>query len=93
MNSKICTLKESLEIILPITRGAISQLKSLAPKGDAWTTDECAGYREEEYSLIAVEQYLKYLKKNNNDTKIRVSLPQKKEWFGGKKTIPFPEEL
>lgn len=87
------SLKESLQIIAPIARGAINQLKVLSPKEGTWISDSEGGYQKEVDALRAIEQYLNYLKKEGNDIKIRREQQEKKPWFGGEKAIPFPEDV
>lgn len=87
------SLIESLQIILPIAKGAVNQLKMLAPREGTWIGDGHGGYEDEVQALETIEQYLKYLKTESNDIKIRIPKPKKKEWFGGDKTCPFPEDL
>ena len=87
------SLIESLQIILPIAKGAVNQLKMLAPREGTWINDNHAGYEDEVQALVTIEQYLEYLKVKNNDIKIRIPKSKKKEWFGGDKICPFPEDL
>ena len=86
------SLKESIQIILPIARGAVNQLKVLSPKDGTWITDSEGGYHQEAEALESIEQYLNYLKKEGNDIKIRRLLNKKKLWFGKDKVVPFPED-
>ena len=86
------SLRESLQVILPITKGALNQLRVLAPREGTWVKSNDGGYGDEYKALAAVENYLNYLTKDNNDIKIRCTPKKEESWFGGSKTIPYPED-
>tara|TARA_B100000427_G_scaffold270843_1_gene237589 strand:- start:566 stop:853 length:288 start_codon:yes stop_codon:yes gene_type:complete len=88
---RVHSLKKSLRIAIPILKSSVRQLKILSPQNGTWQNYEDEGYQEESDALEALQAYLLFLEKTENDVKIRAEEKTQKPKIK-EKTILYPED-